>query len=728
VALLCGAAAVHLADLLFHLGLITGLSGSGQGRALVLLVGAVPAGLLAWVCWDRAVGCWAFLLGACAAYAADEWFLLPRLGWAWSTAVWVLPAVAAVLLRRRAESWAAEARDPVSGWLFPGAWSLLVGLAMGSSFAFIRPFLFQHVAGTRHGLRIAVMSALLGLCVGAALCQSLKRRAPRWAVATLSAAFASVSTATTFLLLPKSSAGLRIPMLSGEWMFTWWGRSIVASWAILGLLTVAFGLALPLASRKRLIVLLIAGLCAGTWLAEVELEGLGSDVFAVLADKVARHPPLQRIESAAVDPDGIWTTYRTRTLLEIEKLAFWQGTPIDRGSLWKNLEAAEIEPRSHGVEPLVLGHVSGELGLRPGRGAVVDGRDSDQVLTSFGYLASGFGLRGSSEALRARLRPPPATLRAWADPRALTQGGLRSLLATWREALPEGRFSVLIDGYSGPLLGIRVGEGAHFHVAEELTIFEAPVASAFRGDLGPPSTFDRPILEWEAAPEPSPFIHPTPGVMRALVAALAVEPGSPLDDLLRGLLIHAEAQIVRPYVVSAWDHVAVPDGEVEAYMEGMRKDDRFDPVIRHLQVVFEVLYKKREFALLVRHAEEAVARRPDVFAFHRTLGKAYHDILDFPNAIEELTLARGLKPDHHEVVLELSRALGAAKRWGEAVALLEAERARSDDPAVLKGLGIALLEAGEVGRAADLLRDVNARYPGDIDVMKALDRLDPRKK
>ena len=331
-------------------------------------------------------------------------------------------------------------------------------------------------------------------------------------------------------------------------------------------------------------------------------------------------------------------------------------------------------------------------------------------------LSAAWFYRGDSDVL--------SSFSTWCDPRALTPAGLRSLLATWREALPDGAFSVLIDGYSGPLLGLRVErKSAHRRVAEQLTVFEAKASEAFRGELGPVSTALRPVLEWETAPEPSPFIHPRGDVMRALVAALAIEPGSPIDHLFRGLVIHAEAQVVRPYVVSAWDHVAIPEAEVREYMVALQKDDHSAPVIQHLQIVFEVLSKKREYAMLVRHLEEAVARRPDSFAFHRTLGKTYADILKFPDAVEELTQARALRPDHHEVAIELSRALGGAKRWPEAVAVLEAELGRHDSPEVRKGLAIALTEAGELDRARALIRDLAASYPADIDIMKAQDRL-----
>jgi tetratricopeptide (TPR) repeat protein len=726
-ALLCGAAAVHLASLFFDAGLAAGLSGFGEGRAFLLLI-AVPFGsLAAWICWDRFTGCWAFLAGACLGYAADEGFLLPRLGWTWSTAIWIAAAGFAL-------SW--RGRDLPIG-TGPGiaarlAGAAVLGIVMGFAFAFVRPFLFQHVNGTRVGLGIAVLTGLLGLLAGAALGQAMKRRLPAWGIATLAAFLAAISFVTTFALFQRASAGMRVPVLSGPWSFTWWGRSILASWAVLGLMTVAFGLALPLLDRRRVILVLLLGLCAGTWLGERQIAGLGSDSASLrgLAERVARHPPLQGIEVAAIDPDGMWTKYRTRTLLELESLAFWQATRMDRGSLWHNLEAAEVEPAGAG-QPKVAGHVAGMLGLAEdaGRGLAATSREgADVVLSSPAFLASGLAFRDTVGALKRVRNAGPSCLRVWCDARALTPAGLRSVLATWREALPEGRVSVLIDGYNGPLLGVRVGgEGARFRVADQLAIFQAPIASAFRGELGPPSTFDRPILEWEAAPEPSPFTHPRADVMEALAGILAVDPETAAGYLLRGLVVHARHQVVRPFVVSAWDHVAVPEEEVGIYMAGLAKDPS-PALVQHLQIVFDVLYKKREYALLVRHAEEAVARHPDVFAFHRTLGRAYHDILDYGNAVEELTQARALAPDHHDVAMELSRALLAAKRAPEAVALLEDEQRRSSDPAIQKALAISVLEAGDLIRAEALLKEVNTSYPGDLDVMRALDRLERERK
>jgi tetratricopeptide (TPR) repeat protein len=693
-ALPCGAAAVHSWGLAAHAGLVTGVSSAGAGRALLFAFCAAPALLVALAAWDRAVGLPWFLAGACVGQAFDEWFLLPALGWTWTTAVWCLPAAVAVAIRRRTP----EGGSPAAPGLRHPALACGAALALGAGLAFglalLRPFLFQHVTGTRHGLRIAVLTGLAGLLTGSLLGQALKGRLPRLGVAFLGTLLAAAAAATVALLLPRSSAGLAFPFASGAWTFTWWGRSWLASWALLGFPTVAFGVLLVLVDRRRLLPFLVAGAVGGTFGAERVIVELDRDreAFRQLADDVARHPPLQSIEAASIDADGIWTRYRTRTLLEIESIGFWQAAPMERGSLWQNLERAEVEA-------------------------------GPDALRSFGFLASGHTLRDTVESLRHRRKAHRVA--AFADPRAMTAAGLRSLLATWRESLDDARLAVLIDGYAGPLLVATAGAGgAPGPVRERLTAFEAPIASALRGDLGRPSTVDRPVLEWLAAPEPSPFPHPRGDVMRALEDALAIEPGTARARLFRGLVLHAEAQVVRPYVVSAWDHVAVPEAEIGEYMEGLRADEGFPPLVRHLETVFEVLYQKREFAVLVRHAEEAVARRPDVGAFHRTLGKAYHDILDFENAIEELRSAQALTPGDDEVAIELSRALGGARRWREAVEVLEVVVARHDDAAALKGLAIALLEAGETARAGPLLRDLRTRFPADVDVARALERLE----
>ena len=74
--------------------------------------------------------------------------------------------------------------------------------------------------------------------------------------------------------------------------------------------------------------------------------------------------------------------------------------------------------------------------------------------------------------------------------------------------------------------------------------------------------------------------------------------------------------------------------------------------------------------------------------------------------------------------MELSRSLGAGKHWDEAVRILEAEQKKSPDPGVQKGLAIAVFEAGDLVRGKELLKEVNARYPGDLDIMRAIDRLE----
>jgi tetratricopeptide (TPR) repeat protein len=726
-ALLCGAAAVHLADLAFYAGQALGVSGVDGGRAWALLLLLLPAAWLARVAWDSTTGAAVFLLGACAGYGLDEWLLLPALGFGWTTLIWVGGwALARFAGRRMPATLVSTGR---AGAIVAGA--SLLGAGLGFGLAFLRPFLFQHVAGSRHGLRIAAATALVGLLVGAALGQALKRRFPRPVMAFLGVFLALLGCVTSFLLLPRASGGLTLPLATGAWTLTWWGRSILASWSMLGLLMLGVGLVTPLLTRRRAVACLVAGLCAGTWAGESSVRALGKDPAHAreIAEQVARHPPTVRIEAAALGPEGIWSLYRTRSLLDIEPIGFWQATRLDRGELWKNLEAAEVESSNRPAlkaDARVFDRSDAMAALQGG---------GDATWPSLGYLASGFTLRETVGNLReAASRFTYAELslgefeltsfRDWCDPRALTPAGVRSLLATWREAFPDATFLVLVDGYGGPLLGLRMGrDPSSFPIARQLTVFEKKVSEAFRGELGPVSTTLRPVLEWETAPEPSPFIHPRDDVMRALVGALAIEPGSPVDHLFRGLVIHADAQVVRPYVVSAWDHVALPEDEVREYMAALAKDDRSPQLIRHLQIVFDVLLKKREYAMLVRHLEEAVARRPDVFAFHRTLGKAYADILDYGNAVEELSHARTLDPHHHEVAIELSRALGGAQRWTEAVALLDALLAEHDEPDVRKGLAIALTEAGQLDRARALIRELAASYPADVDIMKAQDRL-----
>jgi hypothetical protein len=708
---------------LFHLGLLSGLSDEGRGRAVVAAILAVAGIAFASGAWLRGAPAASFVLGACAGYAIDEWLLLPNAGFIASTAIWLVAwAVARFFTRGPLQ---AAGPPPRAGAL---AGALILGIAAGFAFALVRPFLFQHVAGTRHGLRIAVCAGLLGLLAGAGLGHGLRRGLPRLAHGIVAAVLVALSFGTAWVLVMRGRGGFSIPFVSGLWTTSWWGRSIVASWSVLGFMTVAFGFGLRLLGRRLAIALLLAGLAAGTWAGEAAIASLGKDRqrFRALADRVARHPARERIEAAEINPDGIWTRYRTRTLLDVESVGFWQATRMDRGALWHNLEAAEA-------------------------------RDEwPYVLPSRGFLASGLTLRDSVESLRRRAREAQGGLLVWADPRALTPEGLRSLVATWREALPDGRFSVLVDGFSGPLIGIRTTPSTVvLPVAAQLTIFEAPVSSAFRGELGPPSTWNRPVLEWTVAVQPSPFLHPRGDVMRALVDALAVDRESTAGRILEGLAAHAAAQVDRVYVVSNWDHVAIDPRELDEYMAAFRADESSPFLVRHLRIVFEVLRKKREYATLVRHLEEAVARRPDVLAFHRILGNAYADVLHWPNAIEELEAARALDPEDHDVAIELSRALGGAKRWKDAVAILEAEVAKGGQAApgkhdghehdeheghdhghehqppggavgvdaTRKGLAIALLEAGEHDRAQALLRELLARYPADTDLMKAEDRI-----
>ncbi len=212
-------------------------------------------------------------------------------------------------------------------------------------------------------------------------------------------------------------------------------------------------------------------------------------------------------------------------------------------------------------------------------------------------------------------------------------------------------------------------------------------------------------------------------MIRALARALNLAPESAPAWLLQGLALHAEGQEARGLAASTLDRVRVPESEIDAYRAALKSDPRFEPLIRHLDAVADLLYRKRDFDLLLALMREATAARPDVAAFHRHLGRSLRELLDVEGAVTELEQAYCLDPGSVEMRTELAKTYTLVRRFRDAIRLLESVWRERPALEVAKGLGLAYLEIEDFARARQFLEFVHASSPGDVDVERALRRL-----
>jgi len=313
---------------------------------------------------------------------------------------------------------------------------------------------------------------------------------------------------------------------------------------------------------------------------------------------------------------------------------------------------------------------------------------------------------------------------AWCDPRAFEPEGVRTTLATWRSACPAGRVFLVLDGYSGPLLGLQAsGPEPASPDLERRTLARIPIGDLPRGSAGV-ATADRPLLAWQLDPAPSPSGLAKPAALRALAGALGLPPQSGVAGLLEGLARHAESQEAHAVTASSDDRIRIPEEELEAYRDALLRDPQCEPLVRHVAFVADLLFQKRDFDLLVSSMRAAVDVRPDSVAFHRQLGRALGELLDAEGSVVELEQAYSLDPGSQPVRIEFSKALARVKRFGEAARILESVWQENPAIEIAKGLGITYLEMKDYPLARRYLEYVHARSPGDVDVESALQRMD----
>ncbi|MFZ5815286.1 MAG: tetratricopeptide repeat protein [Bacillota bacterium] len=122
---------------------------------------------------------------------------------------------------------------------------------------------------------------------------------------------------------------------------------------------------------------------------------------------------------------------------------------------------------------------------------------------------------------------------------------------------------------------------------------------------------------------------------------------------------------------------------------------------------------------------EALALNPKEAATWNDLSFVYIQAKRWAEAVEAAEEALRLEPGNAAAHFNKGRALYGAGRYSEAVPPLEAAYARNQaqvEPGWF--LALALERAGEETRALQLFRELRARFPGDADVARELERLE----
>jgi len=698
-------------------------------------------------------------LGAAIAVGFDERLLLPRAGFSATLLLW-----AAAWALVEIGTWEDEGAVPSRPNRAQDAGLVLWTAAAGFLAAVLLPFLAQYFpTGRAAGEAIAVPVLALGAAgwfVAAATSRPPHRPWFAWtsvlcfAVAAWAAwealSIASWSRWPVWLHPLRNGGSPAVKSALAVWVFLAL-PALCAGWAARALLS---GRA---ASWVLLWIGVATGTCVGERLALPPLD-LGGAWESAARARLSR-PPRQSIRDYALNPRGASTRYPSWPSAGSGEATAWQSRSWTRGGAWGRLEACEILAAGFGSLPEAESSTPGFLcvgfvqvahasamrdaprsdllvldplprpGERPGGERTLSGflASSSLPLQRAVILSSPASPRGLSLAQTSttldrlsRRLAPDGTLWLWCDPRGLDLAGLRTTLATWRAAFPDGTVHALFDGYAGPLVGLRaMGPEPRSPDLDLLELFRVPAREL---DLEPAfiATADRPLLEWESQSEPAASDMATGAVLRLLGSLSGLAPGHPAVAVLEALARHSESQEERGMVASAYDRIRVPEAEIEAWLEALRAAPRFDPLLRQLDFVAGILDHKRDFDLVLRLMRAAAGARPDVAVFHRHLGVALIELLDSEAGLAELEQAYSLAPERIEIRTELAKAYADAGRLRDAAPLLESVWAEKPEVEVAKGLGLLYFGLEDFPRARRLLEFVQARSPGDVEVSRAL--------
>ena len=702
-------------------------------------------------------------LGAATATAVDGFLLEPRIGFALALAIWTLVWVLA-----EARCSHEEVRPgPASTLGFLGL--LVASAAVGAAISVARPFLVQHLPPERAGEIVLLASALALGALGSLLASVLaKAVGNRWTAAVGCVLLAAgclagwmALTAVSWGHPPRWAAPLQEAESSAA-------RTALAIWSVVALPAAACGLVARGARSRggRALAAAAIGLAAGTVISERQvlpaLDAGGSHEGEARAR--VRIPRLVTPGGYALNAEGARIQYPGSGVGGRSETSSWRGIPRDRDRTWSRLETCEIlAPRASAPVEATSASKSALLCIGPlapaharalaeaGQASVLfldplpsleeraeRGRNpcgfaewtslpapavvvlSESVVSDAGALLS----TSTSLAKLGSLVAPSGSLWVWCDPRALRPEGLRTVLATWRAALPNARLHVLLDGYAGPLLGLQRGtaESGAPDLAE-LEIASVAIED-LRLDGNGVASLDLPRIESGSRGGAPDFDHPEADTIRALAEALGLPEGHGALGILESLARHADGQEIRRGLTPSDDRIRVVPTELEPLLETVRRDPSCAPAIRQCEDVASFLHRKREYDLLLSWTRDLSAARPDVGAFHRYLGLALQELLDGKGALAELELAVQLAPESADARAELSKMYADAGRYPEALRLLESVWQEKPTVEIAKGLGLSYLEVEDYARARQYLEFARARAPMDGEVAHALQRLE----
>lgn len=149
----------------------------------------------------------------------------------------------------------------------------------------------------------------------------------------------------------------------------------------------------------------------------------------------------------------------------------------------------------------------------------------------------------------------------------------------------------------------------------------------------------------------------------------------------------------------------------EKFLEATEIDSGATPAWLGLSEIEE-----RQGALLeaLKFARSALATDPESFAPHLIAGRVLAGLGDVPEALEQLSKARHIKPSDPDAYLISALLLRDTNRTVEAIDLLEAGRERGLNlPALDAQLGFLLLSEGESDRALRLAVRALGAYPDE---------------
>ncbi len=727
--------------------------------SIPLLLGSFVATAIGLRLLGAAVSTATLLIGLGIGVGFGESIFIPRFG---ATPLLIVAAVLIAVLPRPAPG----TSDPT-----PIRWIdlLAASIAVAAFFEFTRPFVLQHLEGTRASHAALSSVLLLGGGLGALVGHLAEDAFARGRVASL-----LLRAAAPILFVWASLRTLGIleiasnPRLLAD--LTEVGGFRGDASIVIRLLAVAcvcagiwIGIAsrgAPAAPRVALAMLAAAG---GAWIAHRSLdhEGLWPSRLVDRPERLIRTSVLENLQAFRVTSSGLLRSARNNTRAEGAAFLAWQGNRATRTPRFAGLEEEEVrladqlaEAGGGGGSLLLVGNATANHRVGVSRSTFIDHTVAatipfldEAVLASERHVALdeldrldasrrfraivvlsspvlfAESARPLTESALARLKrrlTPDGILLVWFDSRSAELPIIAAVNRAVRALFGESRGWIAADGYTGPFLAVEAGAlpdlaQTKFSVRIDGDVFD-PITSRTNRRLDP-------IAESCASTDVSNRPLASAATLDTLAELLSARGAVAVGHAIRALSIHSRNYFDIEVANQDSERHVITDAECDALVAAVAagSDDPF--VMNQVRRFILEAFGQQSYERMDRVLLAALERHPEDPGLRFVSGQMNFALLDHESAIEDLEVAvRGDRMQFDAYVL-LGRAYSEVGDYASAVSALESAVALdSEDLEAVKYMGITLFRADRVSEAIPYLERVSLSNPDDKEVRAYLER------